>query len=103
MGQTIYHDLYNLSKWVSQYLPLSGGIPLDREVSVAISQTKHVDGEYWTVVSKTGNGKTTLVKALVRAHLKKMPWLNLYIVDTKKQGDFSNRDGKRCNTYMPSP
>lgn len=104
MGKTVFHDLYEASRKISQYLPLSYGIPLDEPVSLAEMQgMKRIQGEHWSVVSKTGNGKTTFDKALIRAYLKKYPWLNTYIVDPKKQGDFSDRDGKVWATYEPPP
>lgn len=105
MGETIFHDLYALSRALSTYLPLSNGIPLDKEVRFDISQNdiKPIDGEHWAIVSKTGNGKTTFVKALCRAYRQKYPWLNTYILDSKKLGDFTERDGKIWQTYDPPP
>lgn len=105
MGKTIFHDLYTLSKWMSTYLPMSDGLPLDEEVNrtVVVPGANIPEGEHWAIISKTGNGKTTMVKALCRAHRRKMPWINTYILDTKKQGDFSDKDGKVWQTYDPPP
>jgi hypothetical protein len=105
MGKTIYHDLYALSKYLSTYLPLSNGIPLDRPVNDIIQTPGAAipEGEHWAVVSKTGNGKTTFDLQLCKAYRRKMPWLNLYILDTKKQGDFSEKDGKIYRSYDPPP
>lgn len=107
MGQTVFHDLYALSKRISIYLPLSGGLPLDEEVSDFVSPqaipSQIPEGRHWAVVSQTGNGKTTFDKALIRAHLRKQPYLNVYILDSKKQGDFDSRDGKVYLSYEPPP
>lgn len=105
MGKTIFHDLYELSRWMSTYLPLSSGVPLDQEVGgvVTVPGAKIPEGEHWAVVSKTGNGKTTCVKAICRGYRQKYPWINTYILDSKKQGDFSSADGKIYNSYEPPP
>lgn len=105
MGKTIFHDLYALSRKISMYLPMGDNLPLDKEVSTHINNIpyKPVEGEHWSVVSKTGNGKTTFDKSLIRGYLRKYPWLNVYILDSKKLGDFSERDGKVWNTYDPPP
>jgi energy-coupling factor transporter ATP-binding protein EcfA2 len=107
MGETIFHDLYRLSQTISKYLPLSEGIALNEDVS-SLPQTitltsKVKEGEHWAVVAKTGNGKTTLDKHLINAYFQKYPYINLYIVDSKKLGDFSERDGKVYRTYEPPP
>lgn len=106
MGTTVFHDLYSLSKFVSTYLPLGQGIPLDREVGMYVSSgipNKIPEGEHWAIFSKTGDGKTTFDKALIRCYRQIYPWINTYVLDTKKLGDFSERDGKIWRTYDPPP
>lgn len=46
------------------------------------------------VVGRTGQGKTTFVKAVIDKKLENFPYYNVYHVDTKKQGDFTEADGK---------
>lgn len=105
MGKTIFHDLYSLSKWLSQYLPLSDGIPLDQEILSysTLPSGRIQEGEHWAIFSKTGDGKTTFGKALIRAYRSLYPWLNVYILDTKHLGDFTERDGKIYYSYDPPP
>lgn len=105
MGETVLHDLYELARRISVYLPLSEGLTLDKEVFNVVNNVpiRKVQGEHWAVISKTGNGKTTFDKALIRAMCEKMPWINTYICDSKKQGDFTERDGKIWRTYEPPP
>lgn len=107
MGATVFHDLYEISKKLSVYLPLSQGLPLNESVDSLSLRTlppaKVREGEHWMVLSKTGNGKTTLDKALLRAIIYKYPYLNTYILDSKKLGDFSDRDGKMIRSYDPPP
>lgn len=105
MGKSVFHDIYGLARLISTYLPLSYGLPLDEfvESSVINIPKKVIEGEHWSVVSKTGNGKTTFDKALINAYCAKYPWLNVYILDSKKQGDFTSRDGKVYNSFEPPP
>jgi hypothetical protein len=102
MGKTVFHDLYTVSRMLSTYLPLSGGLALDK-ATVFIPKADVVEGEHWVIVSKTGNGKTFFVKGLIRAHVRKMSWLNVYHLDTKKQGDFNSQDGQIITSFEPPP
>ena len=45
------------------------------------------------VVGRTGMGKTTLVREIIQKKLDNFPYYNVYHVDTKKQGDFTQDDG----------
>jgi hypothetical protein len=38
-------------------------------------------------------GKTRFTKELIKKKLDKYPWYNIYHLDTKKQGDYDERDG----------
>lgn len=40
-----------------------------------------------------GMGKTKLIKEIIRKKLELQPYMNIYHLDTKKQGDFSAHDG----------
>lgn len=101
MSSTVFEDLYILSKKLSPYLPLGFGIPLDTEVTTN-TQDYIPEGEHWVVASMTGCGKTTLDKHLVLAHLKKYPYMNVYIFDPKKL-DFNKGWGTVYNTFEPPP
>lgn len=106
MGKTVFHDLYSLSKHISTYLPLSQGLPLEQEVGMFVSNgmpSSVPEGEHWAIFAKTGDGKTVFDKALLRSYRQVYPWINTYILDTKKLGDFTDRDGKIWRTYDPPP
>lgn len=106
MGKTIFHDVYSLSKFLSTYLPLSSGLPLDVEMDFDNPYSipkKSPEGEHWAVIAKTGDGKTVFDKALLRCYRKLYPWINTYIVDSKHLGDFTEKDGKIWVTYDPPP
>lgn len=109
MGQTVFHDLISISRWISQYLPLSDGVPLDTAINPfkrqGLAQVKFTpaQGKHWGILAKTGQGKTTLDKALLKAHQQKYPYINTYILDSKKLGDFSALDGRITRSYEPPP
>lgn len=52
------------------------------------------EGEHFFVLGRTGMGKTFLTKKIIARKKELEPYLNVYHVDTKKRGDFSNRDGR---------
>lgn len=106
MGETAFHDLYSLAKYISVHLPLSDGLPLDKIIDTNNSYSipsKVPEGKHWAVIARTGCGKTTFDKALLKAHKQKFPYLNTYILDTKKLGDFGSSDGTLHISYMPPP
>lgn len=106
MGETVFHDLYGFARYLSMYLPLSDGLPLNQEIDMNGLQAVPVkvpEGKHWAIIAKTGCGKTTFDKALLKAHMQKFPYLNTYILDTKKLGDFNENDGNLHLTYGPPP
>lgn len=48
-------------------------------------------------------GKTKFTKELIRHKCKHSPWLCVYHLDTKKLGDFSNRDGIMVTSEFAPP
>ena len=49
-------------------------------------------------------GETKLIKEIIRKKISIQPFLNVYHLDTKKQGDFSSRDGQMfISEYAPKP
>lgn len=51
------------------------------------------------VVGRTNMGKTTFTKAVIDRKISQFPFYNIYHVDTKKQGDFSESDGKVIRSF----
>ena len=103
---TIFGALYQLAVKISPKLPLGYDLPLDMpilDIQTIAPAAKPRDGEIIAVVGKKGTGKTTFNKALIDAKVKLRPYLNVYHVDSKKQGDFSSKDGKIYKTYEPPP
>src|SRR5260221_784967 len=90
----IFQLFHETAQQLSIYLPLSGGIPFEKFATKVYTKTKVDEGKHIAIVGRTGMGKTTLVKALIRAMIFKNRRLNRYYLDTKKLGDFNNRDGK---------
>lgn len=66
--------------------------PLKRKRRLTVSH-KPQEGRMTYVVGKSGNGKTVFIKAFINKKLEMNPLLNVYHVDTKKKGDFSELDG----------
>jgi len=63
-----------------------------------------VRGEHWAIVAKTGDGKTLLVKNLIKAYRTKYPFIHTYILDSKCLGDFTSKDGPvTCSLQPPLP
>ncbi len=106
MGDNIFKDIYQASRWLSQYLPLGEQISLD-EIADGFSPKTGgaihslVEGKHAVIAARTGQGKTTLVKAWVAAYKQKYPYINVYHLDTKKLGDFTAKDGPIYRSYEP--
>lgn len=104
--------LMMLSGMLSPYLPhgrISPKWDYDQEMEniplpLQIKKMKIQEGQHTFVVGKTGMGKTKLIKEIIRKKLQAQPYLNVYHVDTKKQGDFSSRDGTLImSEFAPFP
>jgi hypothetical protein len=61
---------------------------------------KTKDGERYYVPGISGMGKTTAIKGIIRHEVALHNELCVYNVDTKKQGDFSERDGTVIQSEM---
>jgi hypothetical protein len=48
-------------------------------------------------------GKTKMIKEIIRKMRSIQPWLNVYHLDTKRQGDFTGIDGTMWYTEKPPP
>lgn len=59
----------------------------------ALKRIKIEDGQHSFIVGKTGMGKTKLIKEVIRKKTSTQPYLNIYHLDTKKKGDFTEKDG----------
>jgi hypothetical protein len=61
------------------------------------------EGKHWYVPGKTGSGKTSFVKHLYTRKIQRYPHLNLYVVDSKKLGDFDENDGVMHRSFLHPP
>jgi energy-coupling factor transporter ATP-binding protein EcfA2 len=98
-----FKQFHKLAVDISQYLPLSYGLPLDQYQSKS-SRNRIEQGEMYGIVGKTGSGKTTWEKTFILSKWAKKPTLNRYFLDSKKQGDFTSKDGPIIKSAMsPQP
>lgn len=51
------------------------------------------EGKHTFVVGKTGLGKSRFIREYIEKMVSLHPRLNIYIIDSKKRGDFSSADG----------
>lgn len=57
----------------------------------------------WAVTGTTGSGKTTFTKALIRRLRKLWPHASVYVLDSKKAGDFDTWPGIVTGDHVPEP
>ena len=74
------------------------------------SGPKAPEGRHMYVVGRTGQGKTTFVKAVIGKKLENFPYYNVYHVDTKKARDvktgdyeYTEADGRVIVSSMAPP
>lgn len=64
---------------------------------------KAKEGEHFYISGITGMGKTFLIKSIINHLVSLQPYMNVYHVDSKKQGDFSVTDGEVIlSEYAPT-
>ena len=97
--------LHKTARTISPFLPLGNRLPLedyDGNISYSPqSSSKVLDGQMIAIAGRTGTGKTVFTKAFNTELLTMQPFMNMYILDSKKQGDFTKRDGPIVLSYEP--
>jgi energy-coupling factor transporter ATP-binding protein EcfA2 len=92
----LFHET---SKILAEYLPLGTSLEIE-DIPELKMRRKRVDGEHYAIAGKTGSGKTYFSKKLYSKLAHKYR-LHIYIVDSKKQGDFTTRDGRIIRSFSP--
>ncbi len=95
------HLSLRIAKVVAESLSLS--LPYGKPTTLSIADQlkksdrrvqKISDGYMTFVAGRTGMGKSKLIREIIKHKLSLYPSYNVYHLDTKKRGDFSERDGK---------